>query len=63
MLTVIAAWFPGQYSLATLTPLLSLHTVVALEVLRASGIYPKGNYPKSTNLFLLNWRYSLLDGA
>lgn len=63
MLTVIAAWFPCQYSLATLTPLLSLLTVVALEVWRASGIYPKGNYPKSTNLFLLNWRYSLLDGA
>jgi len=63
MLTVIAAWFPGQYSVATLTPLLSLFTVVALELWRASGISPKGNYPKSTNLFLLNWRYSLLEGA
>ena len=63
MLTVIAAWFPGQYSVATLTPLLSLFTFVALELWRASGISPKGNYPKSTNLFLLNWRYSLLEGA
>ena len=58
-----AAWCPGQYSVATLTPLLSLLTVVGLELWRASGIYPKGNYPKSTNLLLLNWRYSLLEGA
>ncbi len=62
-LTVIAAWCPGQYYVATLTPLLSLLTVVALVDWRASGISPNGNYPKSTNLFLLNWRYYLLDGA
>lgn len=61
-LTVIAAWCPGKYSVATLTPLLSLLTVVVLEVCRASGISPNGNYPKSTNLFLLNCRYSLLEG-
>ena len=63
MLTVMAAWFPGQYSVATLTPLLSLVTVVALEAWRASGISPHGNYPKSTNRFLLNWRYYLREGA
>ena len=62
-LTVMAAWLPGQYSVATLTPLLSLVTVVALEAWRASGISPHGNYPKSTNRFLLNWRYYLREGA
>lgn len=62
-LTVMAAWLPGQYSVATLTPLLSLDTVVALEDWRASGISPHGNYPKSTNLFLLNWRYYRREGA
>ena len=62
-LIVMAAWLPGQYSVATLTPLLSLLTVVVLEVWRASGICPKGNYPKSTNLFLLNWRYYRREGA
>lgn len=57
------AWWPGQYSVATLTPLLNLFTVVGLEDWRACGIYPNGNYPKSTNLLLLNWRYYLLEGA
>lgn len=37
--------------------------MVGLELWRASGICPKGNYPKSTSLLLLNWRYSLLEGA
>ena len=62
-LTVIAVWFPGQYSVATLTPLPSLVRVVALDDWRASGISPHGNYPKSTNLFLLNCRYYLREGA
>lgn len=53
---------PGQAWVATLTPLESFLRVLGLLYLRESGISPNGNYPKSTNLFLLNWRYSLLAG-
>jgi len=48
---------------ATLTPLDNFFRVVGLLVLRAYGVYPNGNYPKSTSLLLLNWRYSLFEGA
>jgi drug/metabolite transporter (DMT)-like permease len=41
----------------------NLATVVGLFVWSAYGVYPKGNYPKSTSLLLLNCRYSLLEGA
>lgn len=49
--------------MATLTPLDNFFRVVGLLVLRAYGVYPNGNYPKSTSLLLLNWRYSLFEGA
>lgn len=37
--------------------------MTGLVDLRAYGISPNGNYPKSTSLLLLNCRYSLLEAA
>ena len=41
----------------------SLDTVVGLFVWSVYEVDPKGNYPKYTNLLLLNWVYYLLVGA
>lgn len=54
-----AAPEPGEVSVTTLTPFESWLYEDGLECWRASGIYPKGSSPKSTSLFLLNWRWLL----